>query len=97
MPTYVSLLRYTDQGIRTVKDAPQRIANAEKLFQQVGAKLSQVYLTMGRYDYVAIVEAPDEETVTKAALALGSLGNIRTETLRAYGKSEIDKIIGGLP
>lgn len=97
MPTYISLLRYTDQGIRSVKGAPERIANAEKLFQQVGAKLSQLYLTMGRYDYIAIIEAPDEATVTKAALALGSLGNIRTETLRAYGRPEIDKIIGGLP
>ena len=97
MATYVSLLHFTDQGIRSVKDVPKRIANAEKLFEQVGARLSELYLTMGRYDYVAVIDAPDEETATKAALALSSLGNVRTETLRAYARAEIDKIIGGLP
>ncbi|MDP2947923.1 MAG: GYD domain-containing protein [Chloroflexota bacterium] len=97
MPTYVSLVRFTDQGMRNVKDVPKRIGSAEKLFEQVGARLSQLYLTMGRYDYVAIIDAPDDETATKAALALSSLGNVRTETLRAYARAEIDKIIGGLP
>jgi len=97
MPTYVSLVRFTDQGIRNVKDVPKRIANAENLFEQVGARLSQLYLTMGRYDYVAVIEAPDDETATKAALALGSLGNVRTETLRAYARAEIEKLIAGLP
>ncbi len=97
MPTYVSLVRFTDQGIRNVKDAPERIAQVEKLFDQVGARLSQLYLTMGRYDYVGVMEAADDETATKAALALGSLGNVRTETLRAYTRPEIAKIIGGLP
>jgi len=97
MPTYVSLVRFTDQGIRNIKDAPERIAAVEKLFGQVGARMSELYLTMGRYDYVAVMEAPDDETATKAALALGSLGNIRTETLRAYARPEIGKIIGGLP
>jgi len=97
MATYVSLVRFTDQGIRNLKDLPDRIASAEKLFERHGAKLSQLYLAMGRYDYVAIIEAPDDESVTKAALALGSLGNVRTETLRAYTRPEIGKIIGGLP
>ncbi len=97
MPTYVSLVRFTDQGIRNIKEAAERIAAVEKLLDQVGARMSQLYLTMGRYDYVAVMEAPDDETATKAALALGSLGNVRTETLRAYGRPEIAKIISGLP
>jgi uncharacterized protein with GYD domain len=97
MPTYVSLIRLTDQGVRTIKDAPDRIAAAEKLFERVGARLSELYLTMGPYDYVAIVEAPDDDTATKAALALSSLGNVRTETTRAYTRPEIRRIISGLP
>jgi len=97
MATYVSLIRFTDQGIRNVKDAAQRIAAAEKLFGQVGARMSEIYLTMGRYDYVVVMEAPDDETATKAALAVSSLGNVRTETLRAYRRPEIGKIISGLP
>jgi len=97
MPTYVSLVRFTDQGIRNVKEAAERIAAVEKLFGQVGARMSEIYLTMGRYDYVVVMEAPDDETATKAALAVASLGNVRTETLRAYGRPEIAKIIGGLP
>ncbi len=97
MATYVSLVRFTDQGIRGVKDAAERIAAVEKLFGQVGVRMSEIYLTMGRYDYVAVMEAPDDETATKAVLAVSSLGNVRTETLRAYGRPEIAKIIGGLP
>jgi uncharacterized protein with GYD domain len=97
MATYVSLVRFTDQGIRNVKQAGERIAAVEKLFGQVGARMSEIYLTMGRYDYMVIMEAPDDETATKAALAVSSLGNVRTETLRAYARPEIGKIIGGLP
>jgi len=97
MPTYVSLVRFTDQGIRNVKEAAERIAAVEKLLDQVGARFTELYLTMGRYDYVAVMEAPDDETATKAVLAVSSLGNVRTETLRAYARAEIGKIIGGLP
>jgi uncharacterized protein with GYD domain len=97
MATYMSLIRFTDQGIRNVKDAPERIAAVEKMFGQLGARMTEIYLTMGRYDYVVLMEAPDDETATKAALAVSSLGNVRTETLRAYARPEIGKIIGGLP
>jgi len=97
MATYVSLVRFTDQGMRNVKEAAERIATAEKLFAQVGARINEIYLTMGRYDYVVVMEAPDDEAATKAALAVSSLGNVRTETLRAYTRLEIGEIIGGLP
>jgi uncharacterized protein with GYD domain len=97
MATYVSLVRFTDQGIRNIKEAAERIAAAEKLFAQAGARMNEIYLTMGRYDYVVVMEAPDDEAATKAALAVSSLGNVRTETLRAYTRPEIGKIMGGLP
>ncbi len=97
MAYYVSLIRLTDQGIRAVKDVPQRIVNAERMFQQYGVKLAHIYLTMGRYDYVAVLEADSDEAATKAALALGQLGNVRTETLRAYGRDEIGSLLAGLP
>ncbi|KPK47039.1 MAG: GYD family protein [Dehalococcoidia bacterium SM23_28_2] len=96
MATYVSLIRFTDQGVRNVKDVAERIAAAEKLFERVGARLSELYMTMGPYDYVGIIEAPDDETATKAALAVSSLGNVRTETMRAYTRPEIRKLISGL-
>ena len=97
MAYYVSMIRFTDQGVRALKQVPERIANAERMFQQYGVKLTQLYLTMGRYDYVAILEADNDEQATKAALALGSLGNVRTETLRAYARDEIGALIAGLP
>ena len=97
MATYVSLVRFTDQGIRNVKQAGERIAAVDKLFAQVGARMNEIYLTMGRYDYVVVMDAPDDEAATKAALAVSSLGNVRTETLRAYPRAEIAKIVGGLP
>src|SRR3972149_4181208 len=93
MAYYISLVRFTDQGIRGVKDVPQRIANAERMFQQSGVKVSQIYPTMGRYDYVAVMEADSDEAATKAALALGQLGNVRTETLRAYGRDEVGPLV----
>ena len=96
MAYYISLVRFT-QGIRGVKDVPQRIANAERMFQQYGVKLSGIYLTMGRYDYIAVMEAETDEAATRAALALGQLGNVRTETLRAYGRDEIGSLLSTLP
>ncbi len=97
MAYYVSLVRFTDQGIRTLKQVPDRIGNAERMFQQHGVKLAQIYLTMGRYDYVAILEADNDDQATKAALSLASLGNVRTETMRAYGRDEIGALIAGVP
>jgi uncharacterized protein with GYD domain len=97
MPTYVSLVRLTEQGVRDAKGIPQRIVAAERLFSQLGANLKEIYLVNGRYDYVVIMDAPDELTATRAALAVSSLGNVRTETSRAYTRAEIDQIASGLP
>ena len=97
MPTYVALLRYTQKGIESVKEGPSRREAAKKLFESVGAKLKDVYITMGRYDAVAIAEAPNDETMARLALTGGSQGFLRTETMRAFTQEEADKIVASLP
>jgi len=97
MATYIMLIQLTEQGIRNVKDSPQRVTAAKEIFRKVGAEIKEFYLVMGRYDTVCIVEAPDTETMARAALALGSLGNVRTETLRAFTEEDFRRIIAALP
>ena len=97
MATYIVLLHYTQQGIQKIKEGPARIEAAKKAFKAMGAELKQWYLVMGRYDAVAIAEAPNDETVAKLALAAGSLGAIQTETLRAFTEDEFRKIVADLP
>jgi uncharacterized protein with GYD domain len=97
MATYISLLRYTHQGITALKQAPGRIDAARKAYKALGADLKSLYLVMGRYDIVAIVDAPDDTVAAKAALALGSKGNVSSETLRAFSEEEFRKIIAELP
>jgi uncharacterized protein with GYD domain len=92
MPTYVSLINWTDQGIRNIKDTIQRADSAAELAQKHGGSL-QVYWTVGPYDIVAIVEAPDDESATAFLLETGSLGNVRTTTLRAYDREEMSRIL----
>lgn len=96
MATYISLIRYTDQGIRNIKDSPARLDAAKKLFQSAGAELKQFYLAMGKYDIVTVQEAPDDETAARLALSLGALGNVRTETLRVFDEAAFRKIVGSL-
>jgi uncharacterized protein with GYD domain len=95
MPTYVSLLNFTDQGIRTVKDTLQRADSAAELAQKHGGSM-QLYWTVGPYDIVAILEAPDDESATAFLLEAGSRGNVRTTTLRAYDRDEMSSILGRL-
>lgn len=96
MATYISLIRYTDQGIRTIKESPNRLDAAKKAFQAAGGELKQFYLAMGKYDIVIISEAPDDETVARISLSLGSMGNIRTQTTRIFSEAEFRKIVGSL-
>jgi uncharacterized protein with GYD domain len=93
MPTYVALINWTDQGIRTVRETLDRADKFEQLAQKHGASLEQVYWTVGPYDIVAIIEAPDDESATAVLLEGSSLGNIRTITLRAYDRDEMSGII----
>lgn len=93
MPTYIALMNWTDQGIRSVKDTVQRSEQAEGLAQKHGARIEQVYWTVGPYDLVALLEAPDDASVTAMTLELGSGGNLRTTTLRAYDHEEMSGIV----
>jgi uncharacterized protein with GYD domain len=97
MPTYISLLNFTQQGIEKIKESPARLDRARQAFQAMGAELKAFYLVMGRYDAVVISEAPNDETVGKLVLMIGAQGNIRTETLRAFTEDEYRKMIAALP
>jgi uncharacterized protein with GYD domain len=97
MATYVSLIKFTAQGITSIKEAPGRLDRARETFRQVGAELKDFYLTMGRYDIVVVSEAPDDSVAAKAALAIGSLGNVSTETLRAFTEDEYRELVAALP
>lgn len=93
MPSYVMLAKFTDQGIRNIKESPKRQEAFRNLCEKAGVKLKDVYRTMGRYDVVAVLEAPDDVTVSAALYSLGALGNLHTETLRAFTRQETDQAI----
>jgi uncharacterized protein with GYD domain len=97
VPHYVTLIRYTQQGIANIKESPARLDAAKKAAKAVGGKINAWYLTMGRYDAVLVSEFPDDETGAKFTLAVASLGNVTTETLKAFPEAEYRKIIAGLP
>jgi uncharacterized protein with GYD domain len=97
MATYISLIRFTQQGIATIKDGPARLDSGKETLKALGSELKAFYLTMGRYDIVAISEAPDDEAAAKVALAIGSVGNVTTETLRAFTEDEYRAIVAALP
>ncbi|MGB3399318.1 MAG: GYD domain-containing protein [Candidatus Deferrimicrobiaceae bacterium] len=97
MPTYLGLLRFTDQGIRNVKQTTKRAKDFQEFAAKMNVKVKEMYWTLGRYDVVVIGEAPDDETMTRLALGLGMLGNVKSETLRAFSAQEMDKILKGLP
>ncbi len=96
MPTFISLLNFTDQGIRSVKKSPGRAEDFKAMAEKIGVTVRDIYWTVGHYDLVVVLEGTDE-AVTKALLVAGSLGNIRTETLRAFTESEFNGIIGNMP
>lgn len=96
MPHYVMMLRYTQQGIAKVKESPARLDAARKAAKTAGGKIHSWYLTMGRYDAVLISEFPDDETCARFVLSVGALGNVTTETLKAFAEPEYRKIVGSL-
>ena len=97
MPTLMCSLNWTDQGIRSIKDAPKRAKAAQDLAKKVGVEIKQVYLTSGDSDLLVILDTPNGDNVAKFALALGSQGNVRTRTARAWPQSEFQKLISELP
>ena len=97
MATFISLVNFTQQGIRDFKDSPDRAAKFKAMAGKVGVTVKEVYWTMGVHDAVLILEAPDDEAVVAATLGLGSFGNVRTQTLRGFNSSEMKEIISKLP
>jgi uncharacterized protein with GYD domain len=95
MATFISLVNFTDQGIRNVKDSPERYEAFRAMAEKVGVTVKGVYYTIGHYDMVLIMEGSDEAAVT-AMLKVGSLGNVRTEMLRGFSLEEMTKIVGKL-
>jgi uncharacterized protein with GYD domain len=96
MPHYVALLNWTEQGIRSGKETVKRAENAKAMARKLGGKLD-VWYTMGKYDSVSIIEMPSDEAYNKFAVWIGSQGNVRTTSLKAWPQEEMSKIIDGLP
>ncbi len=97
MATYVTLVRYTEQGIRNIKEAPARLEAVKKALKAAGGEVKGFYLAMGKYDAVLISEAPNDETATKVSVSIAMLGNVRTETTRVFDEGEFRKLVASLP
>jgi uncharacterized protein with GYD domain len=94
MPTYILLGHFTDQGIRNVKDTTKRVEVVRGIAQKLGITVKDAYWTLGGFDTALIVDAPDESAVTTLGLSIGALGNVRTQTLRAFTATEIGAVLG---
>ena len=97
MPTYISLLNWTDQGIKSARESPERVERARQIIEGLGGQLVGAYWTQGAYDLVGIFEFPDDETATAWLLGLGMQGNVRSETLRAFSAEEMQRILQKVP
>lgn len=96
MPTYISLLRWTQQGAANVKDSPKRLDAGREAFKKMGVEIKDTYLLMGRYDLLCVIEGPDDDAVARALLSLGSQGNVQTETMKAWNEDQYRKITGSI-
>ena len=97
MPTYVTMYKFTDQGIRNVKESPKRLEAGIKAFEAMGGKMRGAYYTLGEYDLVTVGEIPSDEAGVAFALSIGALGNVRSTTMRAFSPKEFAEIIKKMP
>jgi len=97
MVTYMMLMKLTDQGIKSVREAPERYEGAIKAFEKTGGKLIGFWIAIGRYDYVSIGESATDEAALAFAVALGSLGNVRVESVKLYNREQFTSLIKMLP
>src|SRR5215467_2728470 len=97
MATYISLVQFTDKGIQAAKETTARVTEWASKVQSKGVSIKQMYWTLGQYDQVCIFDAPDDETAASVLLAADMLGNIRTQTLRAFTAPEMEKILTTVP
>ncbi len=93
MPTYVTLFKWTEQGVKDIKNAPARFEASKKLTESMGGKILGLYVTMGEYDVVALTEGPSDETAAVVALSIAGKGNVKTTTMRAFTESEFSDIV----
>jgi uncharacterized protein with GYD domain len=96
MATYLMLLNWTDQGIKNVKESPKRMDAAKKLAKDFGGEIKTIYMTQGSFDLAFVTDMPNDDKVASFVLKLGSLGNVRTTTLKAYSEDDYRNIIGSL-
>lgn len=97
MPGYISLMKYTRQGVANIKDAPKRIADGRAAAERLGIRIVGVWVTMGEHDLVVVFDAPDEKIMSTFLLSLGSLGNVSTQTMRALSEEEFAEVVAKLP
>ncbi|OGQ84704.1 MAG: GYD family protein [Deltaproteobacteria bacterium RIFCSPLOWO2_12_FULL_60_19] len=97
MATYVVLVSFTDQGVRNIKQTTERAKALAAAGTKLGVKVKDTFWTLGAYDAVLVADAPDDEAMTALCLSVGSLGNIRTQTMRAYSADEMSKILAKMP
>ncbi len=96
MPTYIALINYTDQGAKNMKGVQERVLAARQALENIGGRLHGYRLTLGEYDAVVTVDAPDDEAYATFALNLAGQGNVRTNTLKAFSEEESFRIFGNL-
>lgn len=96
MPTYITLVKLTDQGVRNLKTLPERVQEAMQTAAQFGVHFTP-YMTIGPYDFVGVANAPDDETIARVNLTIAIEGDVRTITMRAFEAEEIQRIISGVP
>ncbi len=97
MPTFIGMLSWTDQGIRSVKEAPKRLQATRELAKKLGVEIKQVFLTSGEFDILIIAETANGDNIAKMAMISGAQGNVRSRTVRAWTESEMAKLISELP
>ena len=97
MPTYITLVEYTQKGIENMKESPERLERAKEVTESFGGEYKRFYLTFGQYDAVYVAEYPDDESAAKAALTVAGAGAVSTETLKAFTEDEYRDIVADLP
>ena len=97
MPSYITLWKYTQQGVANVRESPSRIDTIEEMFENMGGELQDFFMLMGQYDTITISEFPDDETAAQAILAVTEQGNVTSETLKAFSREEASELLEGLP
>ena len=97
MPTYIVLLNWTEQGVKSAKDTVDRYEQGKAAFKELGVSFLDTYWTVGPYDVVSTIDAPDDETLSAALLTLAGLGNVRSTTMRAFSADEMTGLLGRMP